>query len=433
VRVLFAVVIALSAKMGCASDNIVNLEHDKPEVGEPMPNFVLHNVTHFTKTTASLSDFAGKWLVLDFWASFCPPCIKSFPKMSELQKRFADRVQIVMVGMIGQRSGDDLDRLKAMYEKFRARDNLDLVVAYDSALSVQWDIWAVPTYIIVDDAGIVRAMLHSLTEEELTRLMAGWSIEETQPNVQDESKQNDTGVLFRTELAQNTGEPQYVTHMEFERIADKCRFMLRMVPLFELYRYAYFGQYGWDMVSDSLYGKVYPMPLLELADTSRFGYSFEKGYRHGLYNYSVTVDTCADKNKKFLMDVMQDDLERYFGYQASIETREMPCYRLVVTNSKAVADLRTKGGDGRYPTADAAGFTVRNVPIQLVMSVIAKYHADKHAPMIDETGIDYNIDITLDAMMMDLDDIRRGLKANGLDLIPSRKEMRVLVIRDPES
>src|SRR5690606_18745336 len=138
VRVLFAVVIALSAKMGCASDNIVNLEHDKPEVGEPMPNFVLHNVTHFTKTTASLSDFAGKWLVLDFWASFCPPCIKSFPKMSELQKRFADRVQIVMVGMIGQRSGDDLDRLKAMYEKFRARDNLDLVVAYDSALSVQW-------------------------------------------------------------------------------------------------------------------------------------------------------------------------------------------------------------------------------------------------------------------------------------------------------
>src|SRR3954468_5703604 len=37
----------------------------------------------------------GKVYVLDFWATWCPPCIKSIPHLSELQKKFKDKVVII--------------------------------------------------------------------------------------------------------------------------------------------------------------------------------------------------------------------------------------------------------------------------------------------------------------------------------------------------
>jgi hypothetical protein len=339
-----------------------------------------------------------------------------------------------MVGMIGDRSGDDMESLETMYEKFRKRHKLELAVAYDSMLSIEWDIWTVPTYIVVDNAGVVRAVSHSLTEDDLNGLLDGESLLEKPRRKQVEvDKSVDAGILFSTMLSKNTGESSYASEMEFERLDDKCIFMLRRIPLFILYRYAYIGKYGWDLVTDSLYGKVYPMPQLELTDTSEFDYSFKPGNARGLYDYTVTVDACEGKDTRYLMNLMQNDLEKYFGYQVSIETREMPCYKLVVRSAKAVAKLRSKGGDGRFPKADAAGFTVRNVPMQMIISIISKYHADKQAPIIDETAIDYNIDITLDAIMTEFNDVRRGLRRNGLDLILSRKKMAVLVIREPAS
>jgi len=49
---------------------------------------------------------------------------------------------------------------------------------------------------------------------------------------------------------------------------------------------------------------------------------------------------------------------------------------------------------------------------------------------LDETGISGNIDITLDCIMNDLDDLKRGLQVNGLDLVKGEKEMQVVVIQD---
>jgi hypothetical protein len=53
-----------------------------PEVGKPCPDFTLHNIEYYSKKEASVKDFRGKWLILDFWNKGCGACIASFPKIN---------------------------------------------------------------------------------------------------------------------------------------------------------------------------------------------------------------------------------------------------------------------------------------------------------------------------------------------------------------
>lgn len=72
------------------------------------------------KRTQSLKDLRGKVVVLDFWATYCPPCLEEIPHLNELQTKYgADKLQI-----IGLHAGDEedlrkvpefADRLKIVY------------------------------------------------------------------------------------------------------------------------------------------------------------------------------------------------------------------------------------------------------------------------------------------------------------------------------
>src|SRR6266487_544306 len=95
-----------------------------PEIGKPCPDFTLNGILNYPKSKASLQDFKGKWLILDFWSRGCSACIASFPKLNELTKEFKDKAQIVLVGI------DENDKLiRKMYEKFRQKYDLSLTTA----------------------------------------------------------------------------------------------------------------------------------------------------------------------------------------------------------------------------------------------------------------------------------------------------------------
>ena len=57
--------------------------------------------------TIKLSDYAGKVIILDFWATWCPPCVKEIPHFNELAKEYADE-GLVVLGVSVDRGGEDV-------------------------------------------------------------------------------------------------------------------------------------------------------------------------------------------------------------------------------------------------------------------------------------------------------------------------------------
>lgn len=425
----------------CYSQTQSESDKWKIERGDSMPNFALGNVTHYTKETVTLADFSGKWLVLDFWASFCVPCIASFPKMNKLQAQFGDKVKILMIGLIGRRAHADLETTRRMYERLRLRQDLNLTVAYDSNLARKLDIWSVPRVMVVDPHGIVRiANTNRIDSVSLASLIEGDSTgsyeyrsfsKRYEPN-----KLFDVGdpkysqnLLFASILSRHDGEQTSWPPLKLTEDNNVCTFRALAAPLKVLYKYAYIGRPSWQQVRDSIYDKVYPNPILEMEDTTEFSYSWDPRNSYGLYNYSVYANQCADVDKEKLMEILQTDLKRYFGYVISIERRLMPCWKLVVTSEPHKRKLKTAGGPKMHPTATAAGFTLKNAPVSELLNILWNYHAGKEPPFIDETGISGNIDIEIDGLITDLSDLQRALNANGLNLVKGKRYMDVIVVR----
>src|SRR5881396_58791 len=65
------------------------------EVGDSAPDF---SITADNGRTITNSNFGGKLLVLNFWATWCPPCVEEIPSLDAFQRRFA-RSGVVVLGI----------------------------------------------------------------------------------------------------------------------------------------------------------------------------------------------------------------------------------------------------------------------------------------------------------------------------------------------
>jgi len=110
------------------------------------PEFVLKTVDG---KDVRLSDYKGKIVVLDFWATWCPPCRKGIPDLIEIQKEFPKDVVVL---------GISLDtETKADVEPFIKRIGINYPIVYGNLEVTQLygGVEAIPTSFVIDRNGII--------------------------------------------------------------------------------------------------------------------------------------------------------------------------------------------------------------------------------------------------------------------------------------
>ena len=110
------------------------------------------------------ANLSGKIVYIDFWASWCKPCRKSFPWLNDIQSRYKDKGFTVLA--------INLDKDKALADKFLAQIPASFTIAYDpegkSAESFQ--VQGMPSSYLIDRSGHLRARHIGFREDDKAEL-----------------------------------------------------------------------------------------------------------------------------------------------------------------------------------------------------------------------------------------------------------------------
>ncbi len=150
----------LFALISCSS----NSEPVAPVVGGKAPDFTLRDING---KTVSLRDLRGKVVLLEFWATWCPPCRRSIPEMEALSRKFFNR-DVVLVG-VNVDGGDSYEAVK----NFVSQYNMTYTVLVDNGdASRKYQVSSIPAIYLLDkDQKIVKRYLgfSPALGEELSR------------------------------------------------------------------------------------------------------------------------------------------------------------------------------------------------------------------------------------------------------------------------
>lgn len=134
-----------------------------PQTGGAAPEI---EVTNTKGRTVALTDFAGEPVVINFWATWCPPCRAELPVFDKLAKEYRKKISFMMIDL-----GEEKDKVTSFVKKggFSFPVYFDPLGKAGAAYSVR----AIPQTVVIDaDGNVAATHVGSLNEKTLRGLIA---------------------------------------------------------------------------------------------------------------------------------------------------------------------------------------------------------------------------------------------------------------------
>lgn len=153
-------------------------------VGKPAPDFALTLFDGPDKTkVVTKADLAGKVVVLDFWATWCPPCLAELPEIQKLVEELAKdeaKKDVLVIALSQDREPEEPAEIRELIAKTLGEKKIELdgkanaVIGMDpaNAIGELFKVEGLPTVVVIDAKGVVQAAHVGFSPDIRERLAA---------------------------------------------------------------------------------------------------------------------------------------------------------------------------------------------------------------------------------------------------------------------
>jgi thiol-disulfide isomerase/thioredoxin len=436
------------------------LQNDTPlNIGDTISNDLVLGVL-MDSTEIKLADLGKKIIIIDFWATYCQACINSLPDLQAIQDKYGEDIQVLLV------TSESKTRVEGVLERSEVLKNADIRLPFlinNRSLKQVFPHVTIPHVVVIDSSGSIRAITHSsdISESNVKRLLLGEPVnflvkDDFNGNVVQDTEQQGgikDNLLWESRLLKQGNGSARITIDEIGNFITSVNFQFTPINLFyKAYSYFKLGSLlpinskrVVVEVKDSLSYMQYannelqPLPFFP----RKFPY-LHYANRHeydsdNTFTYSLKMPDMVSDSQTF--NAIMGDLNRYFPIKGKVETRKVPSWVIRATSSSYEKLSSRKRNAKEIFTSDSLG--VINKPIERFFDLL-KYFVEAE-PFINETGIEYLVDLVIDFHDSPLRDPRNGLitnspldrktlkhalEAKGLTMNLEKRDVEVLIIYD---
>lgn len=367
---------------------------DPPTLGNVCPDFTMSVITsNGNEKNISLKELRGKIVVMEFWATYCSPCIPSLKHFDKLQAQFGNAVKFIAV------SEENRDKVDAFIAK-RGFKHISFAMDWGRKLNDMFYHHFIPHTVVIDQTGVVRAFTSpdEVNQFVISKMINREPVKFTMKHEYQEASYSQSETLPSTKR-QSDNEPIIVHKpksqtykIEFSNFKEGRTTEFIKESSSE-YR---FVNCPISLMYQILYDQKTSRVILDVNDPSK--YSFEP---QNMFCLDLNI---PDFIGKTIHEVGVQQLELLFPLKSKMETR----------NQKVFA-LQKSDLEGAIASKDSVGITQKGLTIRdLINYFESNPQLVDNLPVINESGLDDATVIDLDWFQNYHDSIENRLRTLGL-------------------
>jgi uncharacterized protein (TIGR03435 family) len=376
------------------------------KIGDSVPDYTFEKVVNHSKSTLNLREAKGKILIIEFWGTWCGPCIPALEHLDELQKKFKN--DVVIVGI----SDDTEERLN----KFLMKRPVTIPLISDPMnKSYQFfKVPSVPRSFVANRDGKIIAITNpaEITEEKIKQLIDGKKVE---MKVSEDEKQSKGGQdYFGTDLKTT--------------FAFTMKPMIDTMPVMILQRWKNHLFEGRRLSFINVTTDFFIKKIFQVSNSRTFISTDKKQFEFKPENRFCFDIIVPEEEKEDFYKIAQEEVGRRLKYKIYTEEKIIDVFVLRKIDGNTVLKSSQSEFKIAYPS-EYKRFRLSMEGAE-IKSLVESIEDSFNIPIIDETGLKDKYDLTVDWAMGNKEERTKELQKIGLTLEKTQRPVEMLVIAD---